>query len=195
MLHAYDGTGQDQPPPYNATINLISNSSIVLVDGYSPYSATANNGARFLLNVDLEVVIDGVSYKFDYGQTMFIDKSQQLDKFLSTVSSTTLTSLIPGTSTMGKSGSLSSRPGLPLVAMLVVGTVIYILHWGDRGIVIYLSGNAPTFSKGSALDTYSLIVQSGQVCWNLDDNDYLALSKGMEHYLELKSAEASCWHI
>ena len=128
MLHAYDGTGQDQPPPYNATINLISNSSIVLVDGYSPYSATANNGARFLLNVDLEVVIDGVSYKFDYGQTMFIDKSQQLDKFLSTVSSTTLTSLIPGTSTMGKSGSLSSRPGLPLVAMLVVGTVIYILH-------------------------------------------------------------------
>jgi len=128
MLHAYDGTGQDQPPPYNATIDLISNSSIVLVDGYSPYSATANNGARFLLNVDLEVVVDGVSYKFDYGQTTFIDKSRHLDKFLSTVTSTTVTSPIPGTTATGKSGSLSSRLGSPLVATLIVGTVMYILR-------------------------------------------------------------------
>jgi len=127
MLHAYDGTGQDQPPPYNATIDLISNSSIVLVDEYSPYSATANNGARFLLNVDLEVVVDGVSYKFDYGQTTFIDKSQHLDKFLSTVTSTTVTSPIPGTTATGKSGSLSSRLGSPLVAILV-GTAMYVLR-------------------------------------------------------------------
>jgi hypothetical protein len=77
MLHAYDATGQDQPPPYNSTIDLAPNSSIALVDGYSPYSATANNDARFLLNVDLEVIVTGVSYKFDYDQTMFIDKSQQ----------------------------------------------------------------------------------------------------------------------
>jgi hypothetical protein len=129
MLHAYDATGQDQPPPYNATIDLAPNSSIALVDGYSPYSATANNGARFLLNVDLEVVVDDVSYKFDYGQTTFIDKSQQLDKFLSTVSSTTVTTPIPGTSTTGKSGSLSSRLGSPLVAILVVlGTVMHVLR-------------------------------------------------------------------
>jgi hypothetical protein len=129
MLHAYDGTGQDQPPPYNATIDLISNSSIALVDGYSPYSATANNGARFLLNVDLEVIVDGVSYRFDYGQTTFIDKSQQLDKFLSTVTWTTMTSPISGASTMGKSGSLSSRLGSPLVAILIVfGTVMYVLR-------------------------------------------------------------------
>lgn len=108
MLHAYDATGQDQPPPYNATIDLISNSSIVLVDEYSAYSATADNGARFLLNVDLEVIVDGVSYKFDYGQTTFIDKSQQLDKSLSTVSSTAVTSRVPGTTTTVKSSSLSA---------------------------------------------------------------------------------------
>ena len=47
-------------------------------------------------------------------------------------------------------------------------------------MVIYLSGNAPTFSKGSALDAYSLTVQSGEVCWNLIDNDYLALSEDLE---------------
>ena len=31
MLHAYDGTGRDQPPPYNATIDL--NFAIALVGG------------------------------------------------------------------------------------------------------------------------------------------------------------------
>ena len=72
MLHAYDGTGQDQPPPYNTTIGLVS---IALVDGYSSYLAMANNGVRFLLTIDLEAAVDGVSYKFDYGQTMFVDKS------------------------------------------------------------------------------------------------------------------------
>lgn len=75
MLHAYDGTGQDQPPPYNTTIDLVSNSSIALVNGYSPYFAMVNNGARFLLNIDLEAAVDGVWYKSDDGQTMFIDKS------------------------------------------------------------------------------------------------------------------------
>ena len=127
MLHAYDGTGQDQPPPYNATIDLISNSSIALVDGYSPYSATANNGARFLLNVDLEVIIDGVSYKFDYGQATFIDKSQHLDKFLSTVTSTTVTPPIPSMSTTGKSCSLSSRLDSPLVTILI-GVAMCVLR-------------------------------------------------------------------
>jgi hypothetical protein len=97
MLHAYDATGQDQPSPYNATIDLAANSSIALVDGYPPYSGTVNNGARFLLNVVLAVVFDGISYKFHYDQTKFIDKSQQSDKSLSTVSSTAVTSLIPGT--------------------------------------------------------------------------------------------------
>ncbi|KIM38450.1 hypothetical protein M413DRAFT_241815 [Hebeloma cylindrosporum] len=126
MLHAYDGTGRDQPPPYNATIDLVSNSSIALVDGYSAYSAIANNGARFLLNVDLEVVVDGISYKFDYGQTTFIDKSQQLDKFLSTVTSTTATSPIPGTT--GKSSSFSPRLPSPVGAIFIVlVTVISVL--------------------------------------------------------------------
>jgi len=129
MLHAYDATGQDQPPPFNATIDLISNSSITLVDGYSPYSATANNGVRFLLNVDLEVVVDGVSYKFDYGQTTFIDKSQQLDKFLSTVSSTTATSPIPGTTTAAKSVSLSSRVDSSLVTVLIVFGTVLLVSW------------------------------------------------------------------
>jgi len=71
--------------------------------GTSSNSATANNRARFLLNVDLEVVVDVVSYKFDYGQTT------------------------------GKSGSLSSRLGSPLEAILVVGTVMYVLRWGAEG--------------------------------------------------------------
>ena len=76
MLYAYDGTGQDPPLPYNATIDLISNSLIALVDGYSLYSASVNHTVCFLLSVDLEVVVDGVSYKFDYDQTTFIEKSQ-----------------------------------------------------------------------------------------------------------------------
>jgi len=129
MLHGYDATGQDQPPPFNATIDLVSNSSITLVDGYSPYSATVNNGVRFLLNVDLEVVVDGVSYKFDYGQTTFIDKHQQLDKFLSTVSSTAAaTTPIPGTTAAGKIVSLSSRLDSSLLTGLIVfGTVMLVL--------------------------------------------------------------------
>jgi hypothetical protein len=102
VLHAYDATRQDQPSPYNATIDLITKSSIALVDGYFPYTTTANNAAQPLLNVDLDVIVGGVSYKFDYGQTTFIDKTQQLDRFPSNVSSTTVTSPIPGTSTAGK---------------------------------------------------------------------------------------------
>jgi len=88
-----------------------------------PGSDNDNKGARFLLNVDLEVISDGVSYKFDYGQTTFIDKSQHWINFLSTV-----TSPIPGTSTTGKSGSLSARLGSPWVAIhIVFGTVMLIL--------------------------------------------------------------------
>ena len=73
MLHAYDGTGQDQPPAYNTTIAPIANSSISLADGHPPYSATPNNGARFLLNVDLEAIIYGVSYKFYYGSLIKVN--------------------------------------------------------------------------------------------------------------------------
>ena len=79
--------------------------------------------------MDLEVVVDGVSYKFDYGQTTFIDKSQQLDKFLSTVSSTTATSPIPGTTTAAKSVSLSSRVDSSLVTVLIVFGTVLLVSW------------------------------------------------------------------
>ena len=96
-----------------------------MVDGYSAYSATANNSDRTLLSVDLEVVVDGVSYIFDYGQTTFIDKSGFLDKALSTVSSTSAKSSIPGSTT--KSGSLPASHGLPLVVFVVALAAIMTL--------------------------------------------------------------------
>ena len=90
-----------------------------------------------MLNVNLEVVVDGFSYKFDYGQTTFIDKSQRLDKFLSSVTSTTVTPPIPGTSAMRKNGSLSSRLGSPLVAILV-DTVMHVLRWRRRDGYLFI---------------------------------------------------------
>lgn len=132
-----------------------------------------NNGARFLLNIDLEAAVDGVWYKSDDGQTMFIDKSWRLDKFLSTVTSTTVISPIPGTTATGKGDSLSARLGSPLVAILLVGAAMYVLLWGGGGMVIYLSRNAPTFhDRFPALDAYSRIAQSGEVCSKLGDCVY-----------------------
>jgi hypothetical protein len=125
VLHAFDGSGQTHLP-YNVTINLTPNASITLVDGYSAYSAKANTSDRLLLNVDLEVVVGGVSYTFDYGQTTFIDKSSFLDKNLSTVSSTSAASSIPGST--AKSNSLPASHGPPLVGFLVaLSTIVMIL--------------------------------------------------------------------
>jgi len=124
VLHAFDGSGQTQLP-YNATVDLTPNATITLVDGYSSYSAKANNSDRSLLIVDLEVVVDGVSYRFDYGQTTFIDKSGFLDKPLSTVGSTPARSSIPGSTT--KNGSLPTSQGPPLVGFLVALAVIMTL--------------------------------------------------------------------
>jgi hypothetical protein len=128
MLHAFDGTGLTQLP-YNVTVDLTPDASITLVDGYSSYSAKVNpGGTRFLLSVDLEVIFDGVSYSFDYGQTTFVDKSSLLDKSLSTVStmsSTSATSSIPGAK--GKSGSRAAPHGPHFVGFLVALAAIMMV--------------------------------------------------------------------
>ena len=81
--------------------------------------------------MDLEVIIDGACalYKFDHGQTTFINKSRRLDRFLSTVTWTAVMSPIPGTTTKGKSGSLSLRLSSPLVlvVLIVLATVTLVL--------------------------------------------------------------------
>jgi len=128
MLHAFDATGSIPTLPLNVTTDLTPNASIILVDGYSAYTANANNGDRIMMSVDLEVVVDGVSYKFDYGQTTLIDKNTFLKKSLSTVStmsSTSATSSIPGA---GKSGSLPALHKSYLVGFLVgFATIMTVL--------------------------------------------------------------------
>jgi hypothetical protein len=59
---------------------------------------------------------------------------------------------------------LSSRLGSPLVAILVVlGTVMHVLRWGDGGVVIYWSWNAFAFHIGSP----SLLLTRIRVLHNL----------------------------
>lgn len=184
MLHAYDSTGQNQPPPYNTTIDLVSNSSIALVDGYSPYLAMANNGVHLLLNIYLEAAIDGVSYKFDYSQTMFVDKSQRLDKFLSTVTLTTVISPIPGTTVTGKSDSLSARLGFVFGCYTCWGRHVCIAVRGWRGGNLFIKKRARI---SPSLDSYYRIwrgmFEIGWLCLLRSFRWY-----GEHHYFEVVNA-------
>ncbi|KDR67433.1 hypothetical protein GALMADRAFT_79879 [Galerina marginata CBS 339.88] len=111
QIHASDYSSRGSGPLLNTTIELQRNATKTFVEGYDLYTAhvaTAGGG----LNVDMEVIINGVSYAVDYISAATIDQLGPL----STITNITTSSIstAPGTNTSSPSSAVPMHL-LPLV--------------------------------------------------------------------------------
>jgi hypothetical protein len=88
-----------------------------------------------------EIVVDGVSYDFNYCQTTLIDRSRHLNKFLSTV-----TSPIPGTTTIEKSPYLQD-PHAPVP--VVRPSIVQKRSWSASQTSLQQQQGSPTGNFGA----------------------------------------------
>jgi hypothetical protein len=74
-IGAFDSAirGQPPPPPLNVVVDLVLDSAIAPVEGYTFYSGMVNEDPGSQLTIDLHCEIEGTTYSEDFKPTFFLD--------------------------------------------------------------------------------------------------------------------------
>jgi len=135
QIHGLDYTFQESGAIFNSTVDLQHNTTGFLVEGYDYYSGQVNT-TGFVLTVDMEVVVGGVSFAVDYLPALGMGGLEELlssdQRSLISNITTTSSSAAPAPTTRSPSSAVLSLLPPPSTYPALLGIFVSLVFSLDH---------------------------------------------------------------